>query len=358
MMVLRIWLFTGCGAKESDTAQAVDTEVQVEQKGVLSVATDARSFENRYGQQSTLQYWYPTSEERDSLHVYDDIVESQAQDGGAPDCTQTRPVVVFSHGNGGMRYQSFFLMEYLASHGFVVVAPDHVGNTAFDMDGATRAELIFRRPEDIIDSFDTLLENTRFEGCIDADAGYAVMGHSFGGYTTLALSGAQIDTEAVAQLCSIYPDAWLCEGVQTFAEENGAGIYDRRDPRIWAGVALTPAGYEALSTTLKDIEIPMLVFGGGLDDLTPMEWMVKPIYDNIAAPKNMAEFPFAGHYSFTNACDILPTYPDCGAGYLSPPAVHEVTNTLTTAFLFKELGGYRGWETAFPIDSTDFIWHD
>ena len=39
------------------------------------------------------------------------------------------PLIVFSHGNGGLGVQSFFLTEYLASHGYVVVCPDHTGNS-------------------------------------------------------------------------------------------------------------------------------------------------------------------------------------------------------------------------------------
>src|SRR5215510_4504807 len=34
------------------------------------------------------------------------------------------PLVVFSHGYGGIRFQSFFLTEHLATRGFVVIAPD------------------------------------------------------------------------------------------------------------------------------------------------------------------------------------------------------------------------------------------
>src|SRR5262249_1352094 len=37
----------------------------------------------------------------------------------------TFPLVLFSHGFGGIRFQSYFVTERLASHGFVVVAPDH-----------------------------------------------------------------------------------------------------------------------------------------------------------------------------------------------------------------------------------------
>ena len=43
------------------------------------------------------------------------------------------PGVVFSHGMAGHRRQSTFLCTHLASHGFVVASPDHVGNTLPEM---------------------------------------------------------------------------------------------------------------------------------------------------------------------------------------------------------------------------------
>src|SRR5439155_87759 len=39
------------------------------------------------------------------------------------------PLVLFSHGNGGIRFQSLFLCAHLASHGYVVASPDHRGDT-------------------------------------------------------------------------------------------------------------------------------------------------------------------------------------------------------------------------------------
>ncbi len=42
----------------------------------------------------------------------------------------TFPLLVFSHGNGGFRFQNTFQMEYLASHGYIVAACDHTGNAA------------------------------------------------------------------------------------------------------------------------------------------------------------------------------------------------------------------------------------
>src|SRR5262249_56282777 len=43
------------------------------------------------------------------------------------------PLVMFSHGFGGHRRQSTFLCTHLASHGYVVAACDHTGNTLFDV---------------------------------------------------------------------------------------------------------------------------------------------------------------------------------------------------------------------------------
>jgi predicted dienelactone hydrolase len=37
------------------------------------------------------------------------------------------PLVLFSHGNAGIRFQSLFLAAHLASHGYIVASPDHQG---------------------------------------------------------------------------------------------------------------------------------------------------------------------------------------------------------------------------------------
>jgi len=50
------------------------------------------------------------------------------------------PVIVFSHGLGSMRVQSYEQCERLASHGFIVVSPDHPGNA---MVTNTGEQLIF-----------------------------------------------------------------------------------------------------------------------------------------------------------------------------------------------------------------------
>ena len=51
--------------------------------------------------------------------------DTQALEAATPACDAARSVIVFSHGYSGIRFQSVFFTEWMASHGYLVVAPDH-----------------------------------------------------------------------------------------------------------------------------------------------------------------------------------------------------------------------------------------
>mgnify|MGYP001278117318 FL=1 len=102
----------------------------------------------------------------------------------------TFPLVVFSHGYGGERRQSTFFCTHLASHGYVIAAMDHVGNTTVDMlsgQSAGDAELINRfmesRPVDASFIIDQMLAGAS-DVALDEDR-IGMSRHSFGGWTTL-----------------------------------------------------------------------------------------------------------------------------------------------------------------------------
>jgi len=266
--------------------------------------------------------------------------------------------MVFSHGNSGIRYQSIFLTEHLASRGWVVVAPDHEGNTAFDMDTARWGELAVRRPTDLSQSFDWLVDTLSasgadLDGCVDGTQGFAVVGHSFGGYTAVAITAASL-TAADAAACS---PGWLCAETAEYLEAHPDQEGDLRDSRVWATVPMTPAAFELLAPSLPDAGVPTLVFGGSLDDLTTMDDQVTPIYDGLGiTPKYLATLETAGHYTFSDACSLLPTYPDCGEPYMDIPLAHQLVRGSTTAFL-ESLLGYdidtTGW---YPLEHELVTW--
>src|SRR5262249_22406265 len=123
------------------------------------------------------------------------------------------PLVLFSHGFGGHRRQSTFFCTHVASHGYVVAACDHTGNTVFDV---MRAALAARAGEpmpdfgDALRSFavarpadvragsgpaayralrDQLLDGLAGEPRTLSDRDRIGMsGHSFGGWTTLVVT--------------------------------------------------------------------------------------------------------------------------------------------------------------------------
>jgi predicted dienelactone hydrolase len=101
--------------------------------------------------------------------------------------------VVFSHGFGGDRRQTTHLCSHWASHGYAVVAMDHVGNTTGDMiqagasgGGDPRemfASFMLDRPADA-----SFVVDQALSGAADLDVDperVGLAGHSFGGWTTL-----------------------------------------------------------------------------------------------------------------------------------------------------------------------------
>ena len=58
------------------------------------------------------------------------FVDAPLADTGRP-----LPVVVMSHGDAGSRYNMESVVEYLAAHGYFVIAPEHTGNSPYSLTG-------------------------------------------------------------------------------------------------------------------------------------------------------------------------------------------------------------------------------
>ena len=309
--------------------------------GTFSVVTEEHAFGD-----GKLQIWFPTSEPSGSLAEYDDLLEGIAVRGGPADCSQTRPVVVFTHGNGGIRWQSIFLTEQLASHGYVVVAPDHVGNTMFDLDAIPRSEVASTRPTDVAEAFDFAAD--ALPDCVDEEAGYAVIGHSFGGWTSLAVTGATVDVAAFTASCED-DIPWLC-GLEDYIEGDTG---DFSDPRAWAAVPMTPVGSHDFAAGLSDQSTPILLLGGTGDTLTSMEEQVVPIFEGVGGdPAKLAEIEDTGHFTYSVMCALTAEANGCEDEFLSAVQAHPLINELTLSFL----GQVRGFEVADPV-LDGVIWH-
>jgi predicted dienelactone hydrolase len=207
------------------------------------------------------------------------------------------PLIIFSHGSGGLRYQSFFLTEVLASHGFVVAAAGHVGNTLLDKlagtDEGLSSSMMVARPLDVSFLITHMLEKNEHEGdffyrSIDGDR-IGVCGHSFGGFTSFAMA-AGFGADPPDEVAALLPEYFVPVPV---------------DPRVDAIAPLAPASSLFGDTELEAISVPTMIIGGTLDTTTPIATENVRPFELIADQVFRADLDGAVHFSFSNSCDLI-----------------------------------------------------
>ncbi|HEY4310545.1 MAG TPA: dienelactone hydrolase family protein [Pirellulales bacterium] len=209
----------------------------------------------------------------------------------APCADGTFPLVIFSHGASATRQQSTYLTEHWASHGYVVVAPDHQFNTVFDNRAEHGIQSGIDRPQDCSFVIDRMLERNgdaadRLCQRIDPRR-IGATGHSFGGYTALVLAGATVDAQAARAM---------------FGKELAQGDFSHPDQRVKAAIAYAPIGPPLLSAkSLAEIQIPVLVFAGTHDLILPLEKHQLPLFENLGGPAFLATIEGGSHFCFNNA---------------------------------------------------------
>jgi predicted dienelactone hydrolase len=190
------------------------------------------------------------------------------------------PVVVGSHGLASNPEHFEVQAQHLASYGYVVALIEHPGSNFQQFQdmlaGYTRdffaIEEFIDRPLDVSYMLDELerRNQSQFQGRLNLKK-VGVMGHSLGGYTALALAGAQIDFEQLEQDCDptlAIPNISLI--LQCLALELPRQEYNLQDDRIKAVLAINPvAGSIFGAKGLSQMNIPVAMGAGSLDLATP-----------------------------------------------------------------------------------------
>jgi dienelactone hydrolase len=108
------------------------------------------------------------------------------------------PLLVFSHCLDGARFEMASAAEHLASYGFVVAAPDHVGGTLYNPPTSVTSSFLHTRAADVRAVIDGMLGASNapalpaaLRGRIDVSR-IGAFGHSYGSATT----GLVLETDA------------------------------------------------------------------------------------------------------------------------------------------------------------------
>ena len=199
-------------------------------------------------------------------------------------------LLIYSHGLGGISTASVRLMETLASHGFIIISPEHTGNSqnsnTQSFDEAARS-----RVPDVSFLIDTMLQRSQVEGDmfhrrIDAD-NIGVLGHSFGGMTALGMAAGWAGASPDERVRAIVPISAVIRAQLQKDDRSG-------EPN---------AGFS--KQQLEQITVPTLLIGGTQDVDVFIE-------NNTIAFMEIINSPFtyqlnlrgANHNHFIAVCDI------------------------------------------------------
>lgn len=214
----------------------------------------------------------------------------------APLASGVFPLVVVSHGSGGSHLLYRTLAAHLARHGFVVALPEHPRNNRNDNELAGTAAILANRPRHIRLVVDWAFSSDGLGSHLTPDTA-AVVGHSIGGYTALALAGGR-------------PVAFPHET----PDRRPRSVDVTADDRVRALVLLAPATAWFMNDGALDaIRVPILMLTAEQDEYTP-SWQAE-IVTNGVRDRTLVEHtivPNAGHYSFLSPFPeemISPAFP-------------------------------------------------
>ncbi|MGK7932365.1 MAG: alpha/beta hydrolase [Microcystaceae cyanobacterium] len=240
-------------------------------------------------------------------------------------------VVVVSHGLGSHPDDFKDLGKQLASYGFLVAIPQHIGSDKEKLESMLNnysrqlydLEDFINRPLDISYVLDELerRNKTEFSNRLNLDK-VGVLGHSFGGYTALAVAGATWDFNNIRTYCD--RRVWefnLSMLLQCQTLNLPQQRYDFRDPRVAAIGIMNPVNSVVFgSKGLAKVDIPIIIGAGTNDPATP------PIIEQIRT------------FAWVSSQDKYLFVMEGQAHFLTPPDANSQVNQLVSLLVnFKEV---------------------
>jgi len=217
-----------------------------------------------------------------------------------------RPLIMLSHGRGSNPLQYAWFAQTLAAHGYIVAAPYHYRANTYDATIAYLANKLWQRPVDISLIITDLLGDPVWGKAIDA-ARIGVAGHSQGGFTSLWISGAEVNRDKYLA----FQQGWhKNQAVPRYLRDelplDPAPALAVHDSRIKAAFAMAPGIIKAFGMDeagLAELKVPVYITVGARDTQTPpadnAEFAAKYIPN-----AELAVIPgHVDHEIFVNECD-------------------------------------------------------
>ena len=285
------------------------------------------------------------------------------------------PLIVISHGVASNRSTFSYLAEHLASHGFAVASIDHLDTNAqrfqqfFEgFSDPPEPQMFEERPNDITALLDDLerkvADDPDWQGRLQTD-GVGVFGQSLGGYTALAIGGAELSYEHTAESCQDAESQILpfnlslllqCRLLE-LPDVNG----DLGDERVAAVLAVNPITSALLGPAgMGQLNVPTMMVAGSHDFFAPaVEEQIVPFTSLQVDDRYLMLVKNGTHFSFIPSGDAdvfqLPAEIVGPDPELTKPAIQ----WMATAFFEAHVNGsevHKGLltELALPSRGGDF----
>ncbi len=226
---------------------------------------------------------------------------------------ENAPTVVISHGLGDSRQSFAYLAQHLASHGFGVILPEHPGSDAQKLQRVLEGkeqeyiipEELVNRPLDVTFVLNALTAQPEVAKALNLKQ-VGVVGHSYGGYTALAVAGARLNLANLNQVCAEVEQGvginlsllLQCPGRQL---QNPPAQF--RDERVVAVMAVNPVGSALFGPTgLAQVKIPTFLVTATQDIAAPSLYeQIIPFTWLGGSRRYLAVMEGASHFSILGA---------------------------------------------------------
>ena len=270
------------------------------------------------GKAAPTTIWYPSAAPEDAMEI--GPYRFSAARGAVPEDTVTG-LVVISHGSGGSSMGHVGTALMLARAGYVVAAPTHPGDNFQDVSDRGRWANFAGRQKTMSAVIDAVLDDPRFASALKGKK-IGAMGLSRGGYTVLALAGAQPELTQLAAFCESHPmDMFCLLGAAVPARvDAGRALTGLTDDRIAAFVVMAPGTALFPDTALSDIRITGLFYVAGEDGILAPSRHAERFRANWPASVRYIRVEDAGHASFATplpdrVTQLLPAFLRDPAGF-------------------------------------------